>query len=248
MLCNFWYFFKAGIRGSFPRKKYALCVICLEIRECLMKCLSDLAVAIFINAVIAAGVFAQETPTPSPTSTLAPPLAPVLAPAEVTAAAIPTGQGTLLRGSAIKKFDAGEHLSSEEYRSLEAGCVGFESHHVFFQDLSTITVVYQDSPAYNAGIRVGDQIVAPEKVEDAKFIADPTLSRQKVKCGKAGTPVDVTVLRDGEPVKLTLIRMNIEDIQEPEYRRNWEQILRRLGYPQEGDFSGKSLKDLTPTE
>ena len=169
------------------------------------------------------------------------------APAQSATMALPV-ETFNLHATAIKKFDAGKKLSAAEYRSLEAGCAGFEAHHIFFEDIATITVVYKDSPAYKAGISVGDKIVAPEEEEDEKSEANPTQSRQKVKCGKAGTPVDLTVLRDGKPVTITLIRMNIEDIQEPEYRHNWEQILHRLGYPQGGSFSGTSLKDLTPTQ
>ncbi|MDR3615372.1 MAG: hypothetical protein P4L53_17570 [Candidatus Obscuribacterales bacterium] len=215
-----------------------------------MKYPQEIAIAFIASVLIAGGAGAQDIPAfaPAQVATFASPSITAGSASSVSDTLAPTSQSTLLRGNAMKKFDAGKHLSSEEYRSLEAGCVGFESHHVFFEDLSTITIVYRDSPAYRAGIRAGDQIVAPEEVEDAKFEADPTISRLKIKCGRAGTPVDVTVLRDGQPVKLTLLRMNIEDIQEPEYRHSWEKVLRQLGYPQDGDFSGTSLKDLTPTQ
>lgn len=199
---------------------------------------SELALILFASFAFSTSAWADDA------QVLAPPETPSLATPETTVEK-PT---TTLRGSAMKKFDAGQELSAEEYRSLEAGCAGFESHHVFFQDIATITMVYKDSPAARAGIKIGDKILAPEKVEDAKFEEDPSISRQKVVCGRAGTPVDLTVLRDGKPVKLTLIRMNIEDIKEAKYRHSWERILRQLGYPTDGNFSGTSFNDMTPTE
>jgi len=153
-----------------------------------------------------------------------------------------------LHAQAVKKFDAGQTLSAEEYRSLEAGTVGFEANKPFFQDIAVVTVVYKDSPADKAGIRVGDKLFDNEAKEDEAAREDPTQPRQKVTCGKAGTPKDVTVLRGGKPVTLTLVRMNIEDIQETKYRHLWEQIVRRLGYPEEGSFSGTSLTNLTPAQ
>ena len=198
-----------------------------------MKCCIEIVVALITSVSIALNAAAEDTSIPDSAQ---------------LAKCTPLADGFSLHASAVRKLDAGKHLSSQEYRSLEAGCVGYEAHHTFFEDIATIMVVYQNSPAAKAGIKVGDQIVAPEEAEDEKFEANPTQSREKVKCGRANTPVDVTVLRDGKPVTITLLRMNIEDIKEPVYRHNWEEILRRLGYPQEGSFSGTSLKDLTPVE
>ncbi len=222
--------------------------------------MSIIFIAVCLQLPIAAMAADSPVPTPAPVATAED--SPVLTPeraamdattssnAEPTAssseASAQTSKTFTLRAMAAKKFDAGQKLSAEEYRSLGAGCVGFEAHHTFFDDVATITIVYKDSPADKAGIRVGDKIIQPEKAEDEKSESDPIQSRQKVKCGQAGTRVDVTVLRNGQPETITLVRMNIEDIQEPEYRQSWEQILRRLGYPQEGNFSGTSLKTLTP--
>jgi len=153
-----------------------------------------------------------------------------------------------LRAQAVKKFDAGLTLSADEYRSLEAGCAGYESDRTFFQDIAKVSVVYKDSPAEKAGIRRGDKIIDHPKDNDDAARGNPSQPREEVTCGRAGTPVDVTVLRNGKPETLTLVRMNIEDIQEPRYRRQWEQLLRQLGYPKEGSFSGTSLKKLTPTQ
>jgi PDZ domain len=147
-----------------------------------------------------------------------------------------------LHAQATKKFDAGEKLSSEEYRSLGAGCVGYESDRTFFQNIAIISDVYKDSPADKAGIRKGDKVIDTENDDDS--ITDPSQPLQAVTCGRAGTPVKVTLLRNGHQEKLTLTRMNIEDIQEPKYRHAWEKVLRQLGYPKEGYFSGTSMSSL----
>jgi hypothetical protein len=159
-----------------------------------------------------------------------------------------TSEPFKLHAQAVKKFDAGLTLSADEYRSLDAGCAGYESDRTFFQDIARVSVVYKDSPAEKAGIRKGDKIIDKPADNDDAARSDPTQPRQEVTCGRAGTPVDVTVLRNGKPETLTLIRMNIEDIQEPRYRHAWEQVLRQLGYPKEGSFSGTTLKNLKPTQ
>jgi hypothetical protein len=63
-----------------------------------------------------------------------------------------------------------------------------------------------------------------------------------------GVPVPVTLLRHKQPVELTLITMNIEDIQETEVRHMIEKMISDLDYPQEGTFSGPSIHELSPTK
>ena len=146
---------------------------------------------------------------------------------------------------AAQKLSTGQKLSAEDYRALGAGCAGYESDRTFFQNIAKVTIVYRGSPAEAAGIRRGDKVIdnAPD---NAQAIAHPTVEQWTVSFDRAGTPVDVTVLRHGQPVKLTLIRMNIEDIQEDKYRHQWEQIIRELGYPKGGTFSGTSIHNLSP--
>jgi len=144
---------------------------------------------------------------------------------------------------ATKKLAAGLELSSDEYRSLGAGCLGFESLRTFFQPIATVTKVYRGSPADKAGICEGDQLIV-NHYKDKEARANPHQPLWGVRCGQAGTPADITVLRDGHPVTLTLIRMNIEDIEDPTIRLEREQLIRQLGYPKEGTFIGTSLNSL----
>ena len=143
---------------------------------------------------------------------------------------------------AVKKLAAGEELSSDEFRSLKVGLCGFESSRTFFQPVGRVTIVYRNSPADNAGIRRGDRILSNDTDEEAK--ANPEQPRYQVTFDQAGTSAEMTILRHGRPVVYTLTRMNMEDIQEPEIRQRWEDIVRSLGFPKGGAFTGTSMHDL----
>jgi hypothetical protein len=151
-----------------------------------------------------------------------------------------------LHAQAVKKLAQGLELSADEYRSLGAGCVGYESDRTFFQDIAIVSIVYKDSPAEKAGIRKGDKLIDHENDDEAR--ANPSQPRQEITFDQAGTTTDIIVLHHGQRETLTLTRMNIEDIQEPNIRHEWETIIRRLGSPKGGSFSGTSLKNLKPEQ
>jgi hypothetical protein len=146
---------------------------------------------------------------------------------------------------AAQRLSTGAQLSSDEYRALGVGCAGYEYDRTYFTQIATVSVVYKGSPADEAGIREGDKLVDKE-ADNEQAREHPTVPQETVTLGQAGTPVHLTVLRHGHPVKLTLLRMNIEDIQQDKYRHQWEQIVHDLGYPKEGTFTGTNLKNLTP--
>lgn len=139
---------------------------------------------------------------------------------------------------AAQKLRDGARLSSEEYRSLGAGCIGIESHRTYFQKVAIVTAVYKDSPAEKAGLRKGDKLIDNDH-EDNEAKSDPSVPRWKVVCGQAGASQEITILRHHKPVTVTLMRMNIEDIVEDKYRHEWERIVSMLGNPQRGNFTGK---------
>ncbi|HEY9758015.1 MAG TPA: PDZ domain-containing protein [Oculatellaceae cyanobacterium] len=147
-----------------------------------------------------------------------------------------------IRALAVDKLRQHLNLTAEEFRSLRAGCVGYESNRTFFQPVAKVSVVYADSPAYKAGLRKGDQLLSKDKDPEAE--ADPSLPLTAVICGQEGDPVTITVLRHGQEVKLTMNRMNIEDIKEAKYRHQWEELIRELGYPKEGSFIGTDSHNL----
>jgi hypothetical protein len=146
---------------------------------------------------------------------------------------------------AAQKLSTGAELSSDEYRALGVGCAGYEFDQTFFTTIGTVSVVYKGSPAEEAGIRKGDKLV-DKLADNDQARAHPTVPQEVVTLDQAGTPVHVTVLRHRKPVRLTLLRMNIEDIQQDKYRHQWEQIVRDLGNPKKGTFAGTDLKNLAP--
>jgi hypothetical protein len=146
---------------------------------------------------------------------------------------------------AAQKLATGQPLSADEYRSLDVGCTGFECDRTFFTTVAKVTTVYRGSPADQAGIKKGDKLLDyhPDN-EQAK--ENPTVPQWQVTLGRAGSPMVVTVMRHKNPEKITLIRMNIEDIQDSGPRHQWEKIVRDLGYPKQGTFTGNSLRTLRP--
>jgi len=146
---------------------------------------------------------------------------------------------------AAEKLQNGYDLSADEYRALGVGCVGYESYRKYFQNIAIVTSVYRDSPAAKAGIRVGDKIVDNQK--DNEFAhANPHIKQVQIRLAQAGDPIDITVMRNGKPEIITIIRMNIEDIQETKYRKMWENTVKRLGFPKEGNYTGTSMRNLQP--
>jgi len=162
---------------------------------------------------------------------------------------------TMLYGSAnvyaaaMQKLSKRQRLTAEEYRSLGIGTAGFEANQTFFQNTAKVIKVYRDSPADKAGVRVGDKMLMTEaNPAEAMERANPTQPLFQIKFKKVGVPVEITLLRHKEPVKMTLITMNIEDIEEPEIRKMFEKMVSELDYPQDGTFTGPSIHTLTPTQ
>ena len=104
--------------------------------------------------------------------------------------------------------------------------------------------VYEDSPAYRAGLRKGDKLLSKDK--DVEAEDDPTQPLTQISCGQEGTPVTLTVLRHGRQIQMTMNRMNIEDIKESKYRHQWEEVIRELGFPKQGAFIGPDAHNLRP--
>jgi C-terminal processing protease CtpA/Prc len=151
--------------------------------------------------------------------------------------------------SAMQKLSKRQTLTAEEYRSLGIGTAGMEANKTFFQSIAKVSKVYKDSPAEKAGIRVGDKLVITDPDPDeARERANPEIPLFQIKFKKAGVPMDVTVMRHNKPVTMTLITMNIEDIQEPDVRKMFEKMISDLNYPTAGTFSGPSIHNLTPSQ
>jgi len=156
-------------------------------------------------------------------------------------------ESTDLYKVAVKKLTSGVKLTAEEYRSLGVGCIGLESDRTFFQNIAIVSDVYPDSPAARAGLRKGDRLIDNTDNDEAA-IDHPEIPRWKVTCGQAGSQKQVTVLRHDKPITITLTRMNIEDIADDKRRHEWEQIISKLGNPEQGEFEGIGKNPLTARE
>lgn len=81
-----------------------------------------------------------------------------------------------------------------------------------------INRVFQQTPAYEMGLQVNDTIVAVDGV--------PThgLTKEEVYdmiIGTPGTPVTLSIKRDGEFMAVTLTRMDLNDLSDPFIRRDY---------------------------
>lgn len=120
-------------------------------------------------------------------------------------------------------------MSSEQFRKLEYGVIGLDAVLQVNGAGPVIRTLYPSCPAANAGMRPGDRII---QAQDHVF--QPGEGQRvlwHIVGGKAGTPVDITVLRNGELIPFHLVRMNIEDIENVGIRRMYENLLSALGPP-----------------
>ncbi len=100
-------------------------------------------------------------------------------------------------------------MSPEDYRAAQAQFLNRDRYGgigVVVNEERKIIDIFEDSPAQAGGVQLGDQIV---KVNGESIDGlSPTELSQKIR-GEPGTPVELTVLRDGEPVVLKLVRAQI---------------------------------------
>ena len=94
----------------------------------------------------------------------------------------------------------------------------------------TVAQVYRDSPAANAGILPGDKIIGVngESVVGLDFMVVVDMVR-----GEAGTEVEITFLRDGEDMDITMVRAEVTA-----ERVEWRMVEDGIGYIKLYEFSG----------
>jgi C-terminal processing protease CtpA/Prc len=133
---------------------------------------------------------------------------------------------------ALNKLAARAKLTSDDYRSLGIGVLGYESDRTYFTKEARISIVYPGLPAAEAGIKVGDREIY-QKIDDSK-VTDPTRPSWMFSCGIAGQSVDITIKHHGQLRDVHLVRMNMEDIQDPNLRRTYEELVQKLGSSSSG--------------
>ena len=99
------------------------------------------------------------------------------------------------------------YMSKEELDSFSSGInmdyVGIGVQYYLINDTATITRVFKESPAENAGIKVGDILRAVDGISLEG--ADTDMIRSLV-LGEEGTTVDITLDRAGEEMTITVVR------------------------------------------
>ncbi|MBS2010079.1 MAG: PDZ domain-containing protein [Cyanobacteria bacterium SZAS TMP-1] len=128
-------------------------------------------------------------------------------------------------------FENLPQLSSDEYRKLEYGIIGFNAELRFNVKGPVVTSVFPSCPAANAGILPGDVLIQAGDHVFQNGEGQDVL--WKVVGGKADTPLDVVVMRGLEPLSFHLTRMNIEDIKDANIRGYYEKLLGSYGPPGE---------------
>jgi hypothetical protein len=124
---------------------------------------------------------------------------------------------------------SGQKFSSEDFRKMEYGILGMVAVKLPFAAHYLVVKVIPGCPAAEAGIKPGDkQISTNGHVWTSK---DTRKTYWHISDGKAGTPVDLVLMRKGELVEFHLTRMNIEDVPNPSLRRLYENMLKHFGAP-----------------
>jgi C-terminal processing protease CtpA/Prc len=127
---------------------------------------------------------------------------------------------------------------------MEYGVIGLNALLLMNSANPVVQTVMPGAPAETAGIRPGDLIV---KARDHVFKSgEGQRVLWQLVAGRAGTPVEMTVLRGGELLKFNMLRMNIEDLPDKRARRQYEILLSALGaphYDEDGDLADSAAKD-----
>jgi len=132
-------------------------------------------------------------------------------------------------GSTATAVNGPARMTTEEYRRLEYGVIGFNAELRFNVSGPVVTTLFPSCPAANAGIKPGDVLVTAGNHTFQSGEGQEVLWR--VVGGRAGTPLEMSVMRDGMVLSFSLVRMNIEDIQDVRIRNYYEDLLSRYGAP-----------------
>lgn len=107
----------------------------------------------------------------------------------------------------------GEYYTADDFKTLtqenEGNTVGIGVYVNYSEEYHAIKIlsVMKDSPAAKAGIKVGDLVIAVDGESVGELGYYVVLDKVK---GEEGTDVQLTILRDGEEIKVTATRRKVE--------------------------------------
>jgi C-terminal processing protease CtpA/Prc len=129
---------------------------------------------------------------------------------------------------AADKLTGREKMTADDFRDLQMGATGFAISRPFNEKYATVTEVFPGCPAAAAGVHLGDLIVEGDPTQNYQP-NDVTKPIWSFTGGKAGTTVNIKVLRDGQIMPFSITRMNIEDIPDPKLRKTYENMAKKFG-------------------
>jgi carboxyl-terminal processing protease len=134
-----------------------------------------------------------------------------------------------------------EYLDTEGYQQLNEDTTGTFSgigvHVGVKDDYVTVIAPVKGSPADEAGLRAGDQILSV----DGKDVTQATLEEAvRLIRGPEGTPVDLQVTRDGQILHFSIVRDNVKLASV-----EWEMVGDDIGYLRIINFTEDTMESVT---
>jgi C-terminal processing protease CtpA/Prc len=129
---------------------------------------------------------------------------------------------------AADKLASREKMTANDFRDLQMGATGFAISRNFNEKYATVTEVFPGCAAAAAGVHLGDLIVEGDPTQNYQP-NDVTKPIWSFTGGRAGSVVNIKVLRDGQIIPFSITRMNIEDIPDPKVRKTYENMAKKFG-------------------
>ncbi len=134
------------------------------------------------------------------------------------------------------------YMPPDAYKQMQvetAGKFGGLGIEITMRDgILTIVSPIEDTPAFKAGVKPGDKIV---KIEDESTLDMSLSDAVSILRGKKGTPVKITILREGlkEPKEITIVRdeIKVKSVKNKMYQGN-------IGYVKIRNFTKTTSSDL----
>jgi C-terminal processing protease CtpA/Prc len=145
-----------------------------------------------------------------------------------------------LRAQAENKIARRIPLNAAEFRSLDAGIIGFIAVKPDLARSAMVVKLLPGCPAEQAGIKIGDVIL--RQTVDPSTVKTLRKPSWLFSCGQADEPCEITIMRQGHVFNVRLAYMNIEDVTDERLRHRLESLVEQAGFkayhsPERADMS-----------